>query len=37
MLLSFNQQYADILGQEKAQAELEEGIKMERKAILMPT
>jgi hypothetical protein len=29
-LLSFNQQYADILGQEKATAELERGFKMEK-------
>jgi hypothetical protein len=29
-LLSFNRQYADILGQEKARAELERGFKMEK-------
>jgi hypothetical protein len=29
-LLSFNRQYTDILGQEKARAELERGIKMEK-------
>jgi hypothetical protein len=29
-LLSFNRQYADVLGQEKARAELERGFKMEK-------
>jgi hypothetical protein len=29
-LLSFNKQYADLLGQEKARAELERGFKMEK-------
>jgi hypothetical protein len=29
-LLSFNHQYADVLGQEKARAELERGFKMEK-------
>jgi hypothetical protein len=29
-LLSFNRQYADLLGQEKARAELDQGFKMEK-------
>jgi hypothetical protein len=29
-LLSFNRQYTDILGQEKARAKLERGIKIEK-------